>query len=69
VCYRSSLYEWASAEIIKVAVPGDPGVKQGERVRVEGLTAPAWEMEGRLGMAFRASAIQTRSARTETAAA
>src|SRR5919106_6906893 len=45
------------AEIIRVAVPGDPHVSQGEMVRVEGMTAQAWEMEGRSGMAFRASAI------------
>jgi hypothetical protein len=33
------------AEIIRVSVPGDPGVKQGEMVRVEGMTAQAWEMD------------------------
>jgi hypothetical protein len=48
----------AEAEIIRVAVPGDPGVAQGEMVRIEGMTAQAWEMEGRNGMAFRATAIQ-----------
>src|SRR4051812_31556990 len=57
------------AEIIRVAVPGDPGVKQGEMVRVEGMTAQAWEMDGRNGMAFRATAIRSLSARTEKAAA
>jgi hypothetical protein len=46
------------AEIIRVAVPGDPNVGQGEMVRVDGMTAQAWEMEGRSGMAFRATAIQ-----------
>jgi hypothetical protein len=46
-----------------VAVPGDPKVGQGEMVRVEGLTAQAWEMDGRSGMAFRASAIQAASTR------
>jgi hypothetical protein len=51
------------AEIIRVAVPGDPHVAQGEMVRVEGLTAQAWEMEGRSGMAFRASAIRSASTR------
>jgi hypothetical protein len=56
------------AEIIKVSVVGDPGVKQGEMVRVEALTAQAWEMDGRSGMAFRASAIHTLSGRTEKAA-
>ena len=42
------------ADIIRVAVPGDPNVSQGEMVRVEGLTAQAWEMDGRSGTAFRA---------------
>jgi hypothetical protein len=51
------------AEIIRVSLPGDPAVKQGEMVRVEGMTAQAWEMEGRNGMAFRATAIRSASAR------
>ena len=51
------------AEIIRVAVPGDPSVSQGEMVRVEGLTAQAWEMEGRSGMAFRATAVRSSSGR------
>jgi hypothetical protein len=38
-------------------------------VRVEGMTAQAWEMEGRNGMAFRATAIRSASARAEKAAA
>jgi hypothetical protein len=45
------------AEIIRVAVPGDPKLSQGEVVQVDGLTAQAWEMDGRSGMAFRARAI------------
>src|ERR1700754_339486 len=53
------------ADIIRVAVPGDPNVSQGEMVRVEGLTAQAWEMEGRNGMAFRATAIRSLNARAE----
>src|SRR3954471_16823478 len=57
------------AEIIRVAVPGDPNVTQGEMVRVEGMTAQAWEMDGRSGMAFRATAIRSASARAEKAAA
>jgi hypothetical protein len=52
------------AEIIRVAVPGDPKLSQGEMVRVEGLTAQAWEMEGRSGMAFRATAVRSNSARS-----
>ena len=57
------------AEIIRVSVPGDPGVKQGEMVRVEGMTAQAWEMDGRNGMSFRAQAIRPLNARAEKAAA
>src|SRR5436190_12157134 len=57
------------AEIIRVAVPGDPHVTQGEMVRVEEMTAQAWEMDGRNGMAFRATAIRSASTRSEKAAA
>ena len=32
-------------------------------VRVEGLTAQAWEMDGRSGMAFRATAIRSSGSR------
>jgi len=46
------------AEIIRVAVPGDPQVGQGEMVRVEAMTAQAWEMDGRSGMAFRCLAVR-----------
>jgi hypothetical protein len=52
------------AEIIRVAVPGDPHVGQGEVVTVDGLTAQAWEMDGRSGMAFRAQLIRSASSRT-----
>src|ERR671933_2026864 len=45
------------AEIIRVAVPGEPKVAQGEMVQVDGLTAQAWELDGRSGMAFRAQSI------------
>ena len=52
------------AEIIRVAVPGDPKVAEGETVAVEGLTAQAWELpDGRSGMSFRARAIRSASGR------
>jgi hypothetical protein len=57
------------AEIIRVSLPGDPGVRQGEMVRVEGMTAQAWEMDGRSGMAFRATAVRAAGPRAEKAAA
>lgn len=56
------------AEIIRVAVPGDPNLAQGEMVRVAGMTAQAWEMEGRTGMAFRAQAIEPVGGRAKAAA-
>jgi hypothetical protein len=51
------------AEIIRVAVPGDPKVGQGEMVTVDGLTAQAWELDGRSGMSFRCVAIRSSAAR------
>jgi hypothetical protein len=57
------------AEIIRVAVPGEQKVGQGEIVAVDGLTAQAWEMDGRSGMAFRCQAIRSTAGRAEKAAA
>ena len=54
------------AEIIRVAVPGDPNVAQGEMVVLEGLTAQAWEMDGRSGMAFRAQLIKSATSRASS---
>jgi hypothetical protein len=53
------------AEVVFVSVPGDPNVKQGELVRVEGLTAQAWEMGDRYGITFRAAAIRAVQARAQ----
>jgi hypothetical protein len=52
------------ADIIRVSLPGDPKLSQGELVRVEGMTAQAWEMDGKSGMAFRANAIRAANARS-----
>src|SRR6188472_4161345 len=51
------------AEIIRIAVPVDPNVGQGEMVRVDGLTAQASELDGRSGRALRAQAIASASPR------
>jgi hypothetical protein len=56
------------AEIIRVAVAGDPKVGQGEMVAVDALTAQAWEMDGRSGMAFRAQAIRSAAGRSSASA-
>jgi hypothetical protein len=47
------------AEIIRVTVPGDPKVAQGEMVRLQDMTMQAWEMDGRNGTTFRAGAIRS----------
>jgi len=64
------------AEVIKISVPGDPNVRQGELVRIEGLTLHPWEMdadrsdekegtEKRYGISFRATAIRPVNARSQ----
>lgn len=47
------------AEIIRIIVPGDPKVGQGEMVRVEGMTSQGWEMDGRSGTTYRATSIRS----------
>jgi hypothetical protein len=57
------------AEIIRVTVAGDPGLKPAEMVRVDGMTAQPWEMDGRSGTSFRAESIRAASARAGEKAA
>ncbi|MEU4999719.1 hypothetical protein [Streptomyces sp. NPDC021622] len=46
------------ADVIEVAVPGEPmGIAEGIRVTVADLVAVAWEIDGRKGTSFRASAV------------
>ncbi|WP_405948338.1 hypothetical protein OG588_18985 [Streptomyces prunicolor] len=46
------------ADVIEVAVPNEPhGIAEGTRVSIIDLVAVAWEIEGRKGTSFRASAI------------
>jgi hypothetical protein len=40
-----------------MSVAGEPKFAEGDGVRVAGLTAQAWEMDGRSGMSFRAASI------------
>jgi hypothetical protein len=47
------------ANVITVKVPGEPpALPQGAPVRVLGLVATPWTMEGRSGVAFRAARIE-----------
>lgn len=55
------------AEIIRVALPGDAKVGQGEMVAVDGLTAQPWELDGRSGMAFRCLAVRSAQGRSAPA--
>ena len=46
------------ADVIEVAVPSEPaGLAEGMRVQVADLVAVAWEIDGRKGTSFRASAV------------
>ena len=48
------------AEVWPVRVAGEPkGISTGQPVRVEGLTALTWEMEGRHGVSFRVRDLQS----------
>jgi hypothetical protein len=55
------------AEIVRVSVPGDPKVAQGEMVDVDGLTAQPWELDGRSGLSFRARVIRSGTSRAASA--
>jgi hypothetical protein len=47
------------AEVIAVKVPGEPrGLVQGGPVRISGLTALAWSMGDRSGIAYRATRLE-----------
>jgi hypothetical protein len=46
------------AEIIRVAVPGDPKVAQGEMIGVDGRTAQPYDFDGKSGVAFRCLAMR-----------
>src|SRR4051812_12566265 len=52
------------AEVIRVAVPGEPSVGQGEMGAVDGLTAQAYDFDGKSGVAFRCQAIRPASTRS-----
>src|SRR5690348_12048305 len=47
----------AGAEVIKVTTAGEPRVGKRQAVRVVGLVATPWNMDGRGGVAFRADSI------------
>src|SRR5918998_3283918 len=47
------------AEVWPVRRAGEPkGISTGQPLRVEGLTASTWEIDGRHGMSFRARSLE-----------
>jgi hypothetical protein len=47
------------AQVWPVRVVGEPkGISTGQPLRVQGLTAASWEIEGRHGISFRARALE-----------
>ena len=57
------------AEVWPIRIPGEPkGIRQGQPIRVSGLTAAPWSMDNRHGITFRASAIEPLAAPKAAAA-
>ncbi|MES9593006.1 hypothetical protein ABWK57_29820 [Streptomyces sp. NPDC094045] len=51
------------ADILEIAVSGEPsGITEGARVAVVDLVATVWEIDGRRGVSYRASAVRPESA-------
>ncbi|WP_448332679.1 SCO3933 family regulatory protein [Streptomyces sp. DSM 41534] len=56
------------ADVIEVVVSGEsPAVAEGMRVRIQGLVAVAWEIDGRRGTSYRAVAITPAESEGKTA--
>jgi hypothetical protein len=47
-----------SVHLIRVKVAGDPTVRRGDALELDGLVASPWFIGGRYGVAFRARAIR-----------
>ncbi|MFF3072460.1 hypothetical protein [Kitasatospora sp. NPDC057936] len=62
--------EGRKTALIEVAVSGEPvGVEIGQAVRLVGLEAFWWEMNGRMGLSFRAASVVPASAPVRPASA
>jgi hypothetical protein len=58
------------AEVWNVRVAGEPkGISTGQPLRVEGLTAQTWEIDGRHGISFRVERLEAASAAPKRAEA
>jgi len=52
-----------AGEVLKVTVPGEPKLVEGETVAVKDMTAQPWRLDGRSGVTLRAGAITSNVAR------
>lgn len=58
------------AEVWPVRVAGEPkGISTGQPVKVEGLTAMSWEIDGRHGISFRVRRLEASGATSKRAEA
>lgn len=58
------------AEVWNVRIAGEPkGISTGQPVRVEGLTAMTWEIDGRHGISFRVDRLEAAGAAPKRAEA
>ena len=58
------------AEVWPVRIAGEPkGIEMGQPLRVEGLTAMTWEIDGRHGISFRVDGLEPAGAAPKTAQA
>ena len=58
------------AEVWNVRMAGEPkGIATGQPVKVQGLTAMTWEIDGRHGISFRARLIESAGGSSKSAAA
>jgi hypothetical protein len=56
------------AEVWPVRIAGEPkGISTGQPVRVEGLTAQTWEIDGRHGISFRVERLEAAGPAPKTA--
>jgi hypothetical protein len=58
------------AEVWHVGVAGEPkGISTGQPVKVQGLTAMTWEIDGRHGVSFRVDGLEASGGAAKTAQA
>ncbi|WP_328818462.1 SCO3933 family regulatory protein [Nonomuraea cypriaca] len=49
--------ELGRIELVKIGITGEPPIKAGDAVNAVGLLGYVWEMAGRWGISYRASAL------------